>query len=79
MSIYGNFVHFVGLIMRKQKDRPKWREPMRISHYSTTAVVIIFYMKPMDIASIKTHGKYYSQETLEVYYLKAPKKISFTK
>ena len=27
MSIYGNFVHFVGLIMRRQKDRPKWKEP----------------------------------------------------
>ena len=27
MSIYGNFVHFVGLIMRRQKDRLKWREP----------------------------------------------------
>ena len=27
MAIYGNFVHFVGLTMRKQKDRPKWREP----------------------------------------------------
>ena len=27
MAIYGSFVHFVGLTMRKQKDRPKWREP----------------------------------------------------
>ena len=27
MEIYGNFVHFVGLTMRTQKDRPKWREP----------------------------------------------------
>ena len=28
MAIYGNFVNFVGLTMRKQKDRPKWREPL---------------------------------------------------
>ena len=27
MAIYGSFVHFVGLTMRKQKDRSKWREP----------------------------------------------------
>ena len=27
MAIYGRFVHFIGLTMRKQKDRPKWREP----------------------------------------------------
>ena len=27
MAIYGNFVHFVGLTMRKQKDGPKWRDP----------------------------------------------------
>ena len=27
MTIYGSFVHFVGLTMRKQKDRSKWREP----------------------------------------------------
>ena len=27
MAIYGNFVHFVGFTMRKQKDRPKGREP----------------------------------------------------
>ena len=27
MARYGIFVHFVGLTMRKQKDRPKWREP----------------------------------------------------
>ena len=27
MVIYDRFVHFVGLTMRKQKDRPKWREP----------------------------------------------------
>ena len=27
MAIYGSFVHFIGLTMRKQKDRPKWREP----------------------------------------------------
>ena len=27
MAIYGSFIYFVGLIMRKQKDRPKWREP----------------------------------------------------
>ena len=39
---------------------------MRISHYSIIVVVTIFYLKPMDIASIKTHGKYYSQETFEV-------------
>ena len=56
-----------------------YRKTMRISHYSLIVVVTIFYLKPMDIVSIKTHGKYYSQETLEVYYLKAPKKISFTK
>ena len=29
-------------------------------------VVTIFYLKPMDIVSIKTYGKYYSQETFEV-------------
>ena len=39
---------------------------MRISHYFTIVVVAIFYLKPVDISSIKTHGKYYSQETLEV-------------
>ena len=27
MTIYGNFVHFVGLTKRKKNDRPKWREP----------------------------------------------------
>ena len=27
MAIYSSFVHLVGLTMRKQKDRPKWREP----------------------------------------------------
>ena len=27
MAIYGSFVHFIGLTMRKQKDRPKWKEP----------------------------------------------------
>ena len=27
MAIYGSFIHFVGLTKRKQKDRPKWREP----------------------------------------------------
>ena len=27
MAIYGSFVHFVGLTMRKQKDGPKWGEP----------------------------------------------------
>ena len=27
MAIYGSFVHFVELTMRKQRDRPKWREP----------------------------------------------------
>ena len=27
MAIYSSFVHFVRLTMRKQKDRPKWREP----------------------------------------------------
>ena len=27
MAIYGSFVHFVGLTMKKQEDRPKWREP----------------------------------------------------
>ena len=27
MAIYGSFIHFVGLTMRKQNDRPKWREP----------------------------------------------------
>ena len=27
MAIYGSFVHFVGFTMRKQKNRPKWREP----------------------------------------------------
>ena len=26
MTIYGNFVHFVGLAMKKQKSRPKRRE-----------------------------------------------------
>ena len=26
MAIYGSFIYFVGLTMRKQKDRPKWRE-----------------------------------------------------
>ena len=39
---------------------------MRILYYSIIVVVIIFYLKPMDIASIKTYGKYYSQETFEV-------------
>ena len=39
---------------------------MRISHYSTIVVVTIFYLKPINISSIKTHGKYYSQETLKV-------------
>ena len=39
---------------------------MRMSHYSTIVVVAIFYLKRMDISSIKTQGKYYSQETLEV-------------
>ena len=39
---------------------------MRISHYSTIVVVKLFYLKFMDIASIKTHGKYYSQKTLEI-------------
>ena len=33
MAIYGNFVHFVGFTIRKQKDRPKWREPP--SHRTT--------------------------------------------
>ena len=28
MTIYGSFVYFVGLTMRKQEDRPKWREPL---------------------------------------------------
>ena len=41
-------------------------KPMRISHYSTIVVVTIFYLKPINISSIKTHGKYYSQETLKV-------------
>ena len=50
---------------------------MRISHYSIIVVVTIFYLKPMHIASIKTHGKYYSRN-IGGYYLKAPKKISFT-
>ena len=27
MTIYGSFVYFVMLTMRKQKDRPKWRKP----------------------------------------------------
>ena len=27
MAIYSSFVHFVGVTIRKQKDRPKWREP----------------------------------------------------
>ena len=27
MAIYGSFVHFVELIMRKQKDKPKRRKP----------------------------------------------------
>ena len=27
MTIYGSFVHFVELTMRKQRDRPKWRKP----------------------------------------------------
>ena len=27
MAIYDNFVHFVGLTIRKPKNRPKWREP----------------------------------------------------
>ena len=27
MAIYGSFVHFIGFTMRKQKDRPKWKEP----------------------------------------------------
>ena len=39
---------------------------MRISHYSIIVVATIFYLKPMDIDSIITHGKSYSQETLEV-------------
>ena len=51
---------------------------MRISHCSTIVVVTIFYLKPMDIASIKSHGKFYSRNIRD-YYLKAPKKISFTK
>ena len=29
-------------------------------------IYFIPYYKPMDITSIKTHGKYYSQETFEV-------------
>ena len=28
MTIYSSFVHFVGFTTRKQKDRPKWREPL---------------------------------------------------
>ena len=51
---------------------------MRISHCSTIVVVTIFYLKPMDIASIKTYGKYYSRN-IGGYYLKAPEKISFRK
>ena len=39
---------------------------MRISHYFIIVVVTIFYLNHMDIASIKTYGKYYSQVTLEV-------------
>ena len=39
---------------------------MRISHYSIIVVVTIFYLNHMDIAPIKTYGKYYSQVTLEV-------------
>ena len=35
-------------------------------------VVTKFYLKPINIASIKTHGKYYSQESLEVT-IKGPK------
>ena len=27
MAVYGSFVNFVRLTMRKQEDRPKWREP----------------------------------------------------
>ena len=27
MATYGSIVYFVGLIMRKQKDRPKWKGP----------------------------------------------------
>ena len=38
-------------------------ENITLFHYS---VVTIFYLKPIVIASIKTHGKYYSQETIEV-------------
>jgi len=29
MAIYGRFVHFVRLTMRKQENKPKWREPPR--------------------------------------------------
>ena len=29
-----------------------YRKTMRMSHYSTIVVVTIFYLKPMDIASI---------------------------
>ena len=65
-------IHFTSLLWLSIE------RPMRKSHYSIIVVVTIFYLKPIDIASTKTHGKDYSQETLEVYYLKGPKKISFT-
>ena len=45
---------------------------MRISHYSTIVVVTIFYLKPMDIASIKTPGKYYYKKHWRLLF-KSPK------
>ena len=51
---------------------------MRISHYFIIVVVTRFYLKLMDVASIKTYGKYYSR-IVGGYYLKTPEKISFRK
>ena len=56
---HGNYSTYKPIIIIYRKTH----ENITLFHYS---VVTIFYLKPMDIAFIKTHGKYYSKETFEV-------------
>jgi len=52
MAIFGSFVHFVGLIMKKQKGRPKWREP---PSQKTTKVLSPHGQAQLEVSTKTTH------------------------
>ena len=52
MATFGSFVHFVGLTMRRQKDRPKWKEP---PSQRPTKVLTPCYQAQLEVSTKTAH------------------------